>query len=380
MTSQRTDAVCLCVDARMLVPAFFVADGVRRRAGRTRDFDIIVLVPPGDVDDTHRRWAAERDIVLCEDIDASSVQGIAILQSRLSTATLVKLLLPQHFAQRYRKILYLDADLVIAGDVGRLFDLDIGGRAVAAVPTGRVWVDVPDAERDRWLAHFHALGLTPPYRFFNAGVLLIDVESWNREKITRRCLDFLERNEDICQLPDEDALNAVLDGDLLELSPIWNIRPLRSRTPTLPRAIDPVIVHYVGPHKPWKRFRKGKGLLQDRHAYRLYREFLRDTPWAGWLRQQWTTRDLFRAVRQVVKARLKRVLRRQPPAMTEAERQAQHAAWRQHLAETPFADVQQGITLREGSHLRLAPARSARQAGIAAPPGPPEAMAVARGA
>jgi lipopolysaccharide biosynthesis glycosyltransferase len=346
----------------MLVPAFFVADAVRRRTDACgRNFDVIVLVPPDDVDDTHRQWAAGRGLILRDDLDLSCVRDIAILQSRLSTATLAKLLLPEHFAGRYEKILYLDADLVITGDVARLFDLDMDGRAVAAVPSGRIWVDVPEAERNWWLAHFQTLGLTPPYRFFNAGVLLMDVATWNRQQITRRALEFLKANASLCQLPDEDALNAVLDGDLLELSPVWNSLPPRSRTLARHRDIDPVIVHYVGPRKPWRRFMKGKGLLQDRAAYRLYRDFLRDTPWAGWLKRQWTGGDLFRSIRQTMKASLRWLLRLQP-LLLPAEHQSQLAVARRYYAETPFADVEQGITLREGSRMRLAPTRPSRGA------------------
>jgi lipopolysaccharide biosynthesis glycosyltransferase len=338
----------------MLIPALFVADVVRKAAlSREPAFDIMVFVPGGDVDGTHRAWAGERAIALRHDIDISSVRGIAILQSRLSAATLVKLLLPEHLAGRYDKILYLDADLVIEGDVGALFRLDMGKRAVAAVPSGRVWADVTEEKKDWWLAHFRALGMTPPYGYFNSGVLLIDLASWNREQLTRRTLEFIRKNADICFLPDEDALNAVLDGDLIELSPIWNARP----TGPLSFSTDevrPVIVHYAGPLKPWIRFKKGKGLFQHLEAYRLYEEFVRGTPWSGWLRQQWTVRDLIRAARHEAKGLLERLIGREP-GISEAERQSRLANVRQFYAETRFADVEQGITLREGSRLRLAP-------------------------
>jgi lipopolysaccharide biosynthesis glycosyltransferase len=155
-------------------------------------------------------------------------------------------------------------------------------------------------------------------------------------------------------LPDEDSLNAVLNGRLLELSPIWNAPPPSRRTLTR-GGIRPVIVHYSGPFKPWMRFRKGKGLFQDIEAYRLYQEFLRDTPWAGWLRKQWTLRDLMQAVRQAAKRKLQMLAGTQP-AVTEAEQQSRQATMRRYLAETRFADVEQGVTLREGSRLWLAPA------------------------
>lgn len=313
----------------------------------------MIFVPAEDVDSAHRDWAAEHGIALRHDIDTSCVRDITILQPRLSTATLVKLLLPQHLAGRYDKILYLDADLMIEGDVGALFRLDMREHAVAAVPSARVWANVTDQERDWWLVHFQELGMTPPYRYFNAGVLLIDVENWSRQELTRRALDFIGKNPEICLLPDEDALNAVLDGNLLELSPIWNARPPSSPV-SAQRDVRPVIVHYSGPLKPWVRFKKGKGLFQDVEAYRLYEDFVRGTPWADWLSEQWTGRDLVRAVRREARTLFNQLIGREP-ALSEDERQSRLAALRQYYSEARFADVEQGITLREGSRLRLAP-------------------------
>jgi lipopolysaccharide biosynthesis glycosyltransferase len=351
---EHRDAVCLCVDARMLIPALFVADAVRKAAlARGQKFDLVVFVPAGDVEGSHREWAARRAITLRHDIEISSVRDIVIRQSRLSAATLMKLLLPQHLAGRYEKILYLDADLIIEDDISALFGLDMGEFAIAAVPTGRTWAHVTDRERDWWLAHFRELGMTAPFRYFNTGVLLIDVDTWNREELTRRSIEFIRQNPNVCYLPDEDALNAVLDGNLLELSPVWNAPPYRMRINSN-EDLQPAIVHYIGPAKPWLRFKKGKGLFQDVAAYRRYQEFLRGTPWTGWLGQQWTWRDLWRAVGQTAKERFSR---HTGLASSEAEQQVER---RRYYAETRFADVEQGITSRDGGRLRLAAPQTSR--------------------
>jgi hypothetical protein len=116
----------------------------------------------------------------------------------------------------------------------------------------------------------------------------------------------------------------------------------------------PVIIHYDGPLKPWIRFKKGKGLFQDLDAYRLYEGFVRNTPWAGWLRQQWTVRDLVLASRREAKGLLKRLIG-MGPAVSEAERRSRQAIVRQYYAQSRFADVEQGITIQDGSRLHLAP-------------------------
>jgi hypothetical protein len=54
-------------------------------------------------------------------------------------------------------------------------------------------------------------------------------------------------------------------------------------------------------------------------------------------------------------------------AAREAERQEREATMRRYLAETRFADVEQGITLREGSSLWLAAASPPAASAVAKP-------------
>jgi len=337
----------------MLIPAMFVADAVKSNSlGAADRFDIILFTGPDDVTDQHRDWMNSRGIIHCQCLDVSGVRDIEIVQERLSSVTLSKLLLAGHLEGKYDKLLYLDADLTIHDDVSALFSLDLRGFAMAAVPSGRIWADKSEAERIAYCAHFRALGMTEPYRHINSGVLLIDVANWNRDQIASRALDFIRRNPSLCTLPDEDALNAVLDGRQTELSPVWNMRPFgrwRSKTFDIAR---PVIVHYIGQAKLWKRFSGGKHMFAHRSAYRAYEDFLRDTPWKNWLDEQWSFRDVLAGIRFEVKT-LRRSLRGSYPAGTRAGRRRYVEAFRQYCADGRFADVEQGIVTREGALLRL---------------------------
>jgi lipopolysaccharide biosynthesis glycosyltransferase len=185
----------------MIIPALFVADSVNRAAGSARPFDTLVLTGPSDVSKVHRQWTSEHGIELRDDLDVSPVGDIPMLQERLSAATLMKLLLPGFLADRYDMILYLDSDLTIHDDVSSIFALDTGNFPLAAVPSARVWEGRSKAERQWTEEHFRALGMTPPYRFFNTGVLLIDVGKWNREGLGNRTLNFIRQNPDLCFSP-----------------------------------------------------------------------------------------------------------------------------------------------------------------------------------
>lgn len=348
------NAVCLCTDANMLIPALFVADAVRARLPASANrYDVIVFAQAADVGDDHLRFMRERGILFRDDLDMARLTGLKKFSGRLTAATLMKLSLARHLAAEYDRILYLDADLTIHGDVGRLFSLDTGDFALAAVPSGRILVELSEARRSKALAHFKALGMSEPYRFFNSGVLYIDAAKWNRADLEERALAFIRDNPDLCALPDEDALNAVLDGAIAELTPIWNMRP-RPGGRIVDILADPVIFHHAGPDKPWRRYGYRKRLFPDRSAYRLYEAFLKDTPWPDWLDSQWSARDLWASVAWEIK-RVSRRLRGKLGEASPAQRRAHLEAARRYYDEARFADVEQGIAERVGGRLRLAP-------------------------
>lgn len=337
----------------MLMPGLFVLEAVRARRATPEDHDLVLVTTgPGDATDAHRRWLSERGIRLRDDFDLSILQSIEISEARLTKATLLKLLLAETLADRYDKILYLDADLTIHEELTPIFSLDTKGHPFAAVPwaanrTGFNW-----RRRSLEAAHFRALGMTAPDRFVNSGVMLIDVGQWNQDDLTARSLDFIRRNPAICRLPDEDSLNGILDGRVAELSPVWNMQaPIWSHR-GVRELVEPAIIHYVGPNKPWKRFRHRKRLFEHRAAYRLYHEFVTESPWPTWLGEQWGARDLRDSLAFEVR-RITRKLSVRKLRKDSRDRRAFLDAYRRHCGETAFADVEQGIVRRDGIRLRV---------------------------
>ena len=347
------NAVCVCVDGNMLVPGLFVLEAVRSRRARLEDHDLVLVTTgPADVTDVHRHWLSERGIQLRDDFDLSILQSIEIPPGRLTKATLLKLLLAETLADRYDKILYLDADLTIHEELAPIFSLDTKGHPLAAVPSDARRTGFNWKRRKSEAAHFQALGMTEPYRFVNSGVMLIDVCRWNRDELSARSIDFIRRNPTLWRLPDEDALNAILDGRVSELSPVWNMQaPIWSHREV--RAIvQPAIIHYVGSNKPWKRFKRRKGLFEHRAAYRLYQEFVKKSPWPTWLGEQWGARGLWDSLAFEMH-RINRKIRVRKIGDSRKNRRSFLDTYRRHCGETAFADVEQGIVRREGVRLRV---------------------------
>jgi lipopolysaccharide biosynthesis glycosyltransferase len=167
----------------------------------------------------------------------------------ISRATFYRLILPDILEPEVRRLIYLDSDLIVARDIRELWTADMESRVIAAVYDAGIDA-VPFAKR--W-------GLAPvPGSYFNAGVLLIDMERVRGEGIFRTAFDFLLANRPELGFMDQDALNHTLWRQWRVLDPVWNVQRSMlfsnwaSDSPAFLRPRGrPAIVHYTGDQKPW---------------------------------------------------------------------------------------------------------------------------------
>lgn len=168
------------------------------------------------------------------------------LLGHVSRMTFARLQIPEVFADAASKVLYLDTDILVLGDLAELFQTDLGGAAVGAVLDFHVDAHLKAGQHDR------IVGVPPVSDYFNAGVLLIDVQAWRRRGIAQRAIDYLRSHLD-SPYADQDALNVACDGDWKQLDRTWNFQNHHvTRIAREPAATRPAIVHFVTSSKPWK--------------------------------------------------------------------------------------------------------------------------------
>ena len=225
-----------------------------------RDFDICLatmgppLAPPGSLAPLGLR-AARLD-------PGDAFDGLK-LDGRRTASAYLRLALPAAFAGEYRRLLYLDSDVfALGGDFGALLRVDLGGRPLAAVRDSIQW-----RTPNRRAKVFRALGL-PAARYFNSGVMLMDVEAMLARDIPGGCLALGRGERDRLPGLDQELFNAVLHGDWAELSPVWNWQDTWA-TRLFETLVDPNIVHFIGPKKPWRHV-GGALPLRYRRAYRAF--------------------------------------------------------------------------------------------------------------
>jgi len=168
----------------------------------------------------------------------------------LSIATTFRLLIPDIFPH-YEKIIYLDSDIIVNADIAQLYNIDIGNSILGAVQgyykrdsTNFVYNHLKET-----------LGINIE-NFFNAGVLIINIEEFNLNTVAEKCYSLLEERNDLYFM-DQCTLNIVCEGRVHFLPKKWNFEwlyLLEADDSSLMCSGDisnPAIIHYIGAEKPW---------------------------------------------------------------------------------------------------------------------------------
>lgn len=210
---------------------------------------------------------------------------------RMPTTTYQKLALGELLPHDLDRVLWLDGDLLVLDDLSRLWSHDLHGATLGACQDQRV----PHVSSPQGLRTYRRLGIHADAKYFNAGVLLIDLRRWRANRVFEAAIDYLAANARHLYFWDQEALNAVLAHSWLELDERWNWNPVVGElTRRRPRSLDndtpaePGVLHFSGNIKPW--IHRGRG-----RAYDLYRTHLEQTAWAGTESHTGTLYDLFAA-------------------------------------------------------------------------------------
>ncbi|MCC5985946.1 MAG: glycosyltransferase family 8 protein [Rhodobacteraceae bacterium] len=233
-------AIYLCCDARFFPYALFLIDQIATR-NPARDFDLVLMssttLPTHPLLETH-------DVRVVQ-IDLDELDIKLPVDARISLASYLRIFGPGIFADDYDRLLYLDADIFYQrGDLSKLLRRDMQGFAIAGVR------DLPQMRKPRRVPDdFKVMGL-PQAKYFNAGVMLIDVPQWQADRIEARALEFAARMGDKLKLQDQSALNGIVQGQWLEMSPVWNFI-YQQQTMFFSSMFDVCFYHFVGRRKPF---------------------------------------------------------------------------------------------------------------------------------
>ncbi|RRH75510.1 glycosyltransferase family 8 protein [Falsigemmobacter faecalis] len=232
-------AVVLCVDQAYLPFALFLMRQIDFHEPE-RDFDFVLM--------------SDSDLAVPAGFEALRIRLLPPLESaeydaqkitHLSRATYLRLWAPQALAGAYDRVLYLDADMFAdAGGFSRLMAVEMRGLAIAAVRDVQQWY-----RPTRDVEEFRKAGRRGR-RYFNGGLLLIDVAQYLADDILGRALQIAAAHPEWVRHHDQSLLNLTVDGSWLELSPVWNWQwPIKYAL--YGDWSGARLHHFIGWYKPW---------------------------------------------------------------------------------------------------------------------------------
>jgi lipopolysaccharide biosynthesis glycosyltransferase len=179
---------------------------------------------------------------------------------------LIELLPPQ-----IQKVIFLDSDILVLGDVLDLWFTDIRGKALAAAADSLPF--------DFGLIYPAGVNWQQNWKIANAGVMILDIAQLRSKEAHKDLIDIATRYS----LPflDQDAWNIYCQGDWFELDGRWNVNVMAHTDSSMKgdqrsRELldDPFVLHFCGKPKPWDC------RLRPPWAEKYYQR-LATTQWAG---------------------------------------------------------------------------------------------------
>lgn len=157
-----------------------------------------------------------------------------------SVVTYYRLFIASLFPQ-YDKIVYLDCDLVVLGDISELYHTALGENILGAV----VDYFVTTTKEFRTYAE-KAIGVNSD-TYFNAGVLLMNLEAFRKNNVEGRFVKLITEYDFDLLDPDQAYLNYLCYGKTRLLPNGWNKAPVEMLCEG-----NKNIVHYNLYKKPWQ--------------------------------------------------------------------------------------------------------------------------------
>ena len=281
-----------------IVPVVFAADNnyvpqltttiysAIKNANPNRFYDVVVLQRDIAGDKQERMWRFFEQFpnmslrFLNVERELSGYE-LSTNNAHISVETYYRFLI-QQLMPDYDKVLYLDSDIIITGDIAKLYDTDLQGNLLGAIRDIDFLGNL-NVKRGKRMAYAkNVLKMKNPYDYFQAGVLVLNTKAMREHCTIKQWLTYASNPNYIYN--DQDVLNAHCEGKVLYLPWEWNVvhdcggrvGNLFTQAPNdiydayMRSRSNPQIIHYAGYQKPW--------VDPDCDYASIYWRYARETP------------------------------------------------------------------------------------------------------
>lgn len=240
------------------IPIFFATDNgyipflavalesIKQNASKDYKYLIKVLCNKNNVSKINMQKIAKfnDDNFDIEFIDISSKQ--AEINNKMHTrdyyskATYYRIYIPELFPN-FDKALYLDCDIIVKGDISKLYNINLGDNYIGAIPDG----SIPCVKEFQDYV-INCVGVDKYQEYINAGVLILNIKKLREIKFEDLFISSLTLTTfDVAQ--DQDYINCICKGHIKFIGEEWNKMPISN---TISEE-DINLIHYNLNFKPW---------------------------------------------------------------------------------------------------------------------------------
>ncbi|KGQ71368.1 glycosyl transferase [Chelonobacter oris] len=267
-TSKKIVSIVIASDNNYVAHLGSLISSIQSNISKAFFLDLIIL--DGGISE-HNRFLLSKMLVKDAEIqflDLKSEFSSQSVHMHFSKATFYRLIL-ERLIQDREKVLYIDCDTIVLGDLSELFFTDLEDKAIGAVfdyimhhfcQTGVPSIStIGSIKSKEYLQHY--VGLKDNWdKYFQAGVILFDLDKLRKLDLSEVMMKSLMDKK--YWFLDQDILNKYFLGNVKYLEPKWNVvncgdevrnglsdRQLKELDGAI---LNPKIIHYAGYEtKPW---------------------------------------------------------------------------------------------------------------------------------
>lgn len=214
------------------------------------------------------------------------------LNSYMSASTYYRFYIPELF-KGYPRILYLDSDIIINKDISELADMGFDDKLALCCPSPYIHKLIKQNNHPEFSLEYFTkkLKMEDPLQYFNAGVMVYNIEKINEMNVGQKMFESLKEIEKPL-LQDQDLLNSVFSRNggvkLIDQkynnTRIFKVTTMRMIFNSIMKFLGKTnvsqlfyIYHFVGKDKPWKTSRVDNSLF-DYYAVKspFYNEIIKE--------------------------------------------------------------------------------------------------------
>lgn len=221
-------------------------DSIMKNANKAYKYKAYVFATDVSEENKDKLQSRMNDNFSMEFIDIS--EKLEVLADRLHTrdyyskATYYRLFIPNMFPN-LDKALYLDADIIVTGDISELYNIDLGNCLVGGATDSAV------ANNDIFIKYVEdVVGVEKSSDYFNAGILLMNLKALREFNFEDKFIELISQYKFVVA-QDQDYLNAICNGRVKYFDISWNKMPIENSR----IKIDKInLIHYNLLWKPWQ--------------------------------------------------------------------------------------------------------------------------------